>query len=153
MLCSILGIRPALKSKIDDAYKIAYLKCALNMNANSKNEAFSFNSRWENEGQNWYLWVLFWEINNLTWWFPLLTELLQFSQPDTWHCTMSFKETRLNYCEICLHSAFPNKVRLFWSFLIIMAPKSFLETYWIYDPYKVDDRFKASVKWCIMPII
>ena len=40
MLCSILGIRPALKSKIDDAYKIAYLKCALNMNAIPKMKHF-----------------------------------------------------------------------------------------------------------------
>ena len=30
-----------MKSKNDHAYKIAYLKCTLNLNSNSKNEAFS----------------------------------------------------------------------------------------------------------------
>ena len=35
------GIRTAIKSKTDRAYKIAYLKCTLNLNSNSKNEAFS----------------------------------------------------------------------------------------------------------------
>ena len=32
-----------MKSKIGQAYKIAYLKCTLKLNTNSKNEAFLFN--------------------------------------------------------------------------------------------------------------
>ena len=49
------GIRTAIKSKYDHAYKTAYLKCTLNLNSNSKNEAFSLSRNRENEGQRWYL--------------------------------------------------------------------------------------------------
>ena len=51
------------KSKNDHAYKIAYLKCTLNLNSNSKNEAFSLiiNISRVNEGQSWYLTALFWK--------------------------------------------------------------------------------------------
>ena len=38
---SFLGFRTAIKSKNDHAYKIAYLKCTLNLKSNSKKEAFS----------------------------------------------------------------------------------------------------------------
>ena len=34
-------IRTAIKSKIDHAHKFACLKCTLNLNSNSNNEAFS----------------------------------------------------------------------------------------------------------------
>ena len=50
------GIRTAIKAKTDHAYKIAYLKCTLNLNSNSKNEAFSLNRSRENKGQSWYIW-------------------------------------------------------------------------------------------------
>ena len=53
--------RTAIKSKYDHAYKIASLKCTLNLNSNSKNEAFSLNRGRENEGQSWYLRALFWK--------------------------------------------------------------------------------------------
>ena len=56
-----LRFRTALKSKYDHAYKIAYLKCTLNLNSNSKNEAFSSNRSRENEDQSWYLRALFWK--------------------------------------------------------------------------------------------
>ena len=55
------GIRTAIKSKNDHAYKVAYLKCTLNLKSNSKNEAFSLNISQENEGQSWYLRALFWK--------------------------------------------------------------------------------------------
>ena len=47
-------------AKNDHAYEIAYLKCTLNLNSNSKNEAFSLNisqKAWrpKDEGQSWYL--------------------------------------------------------------------------------------------------
>ena len=40
-----------MKSKNDHAYKIAYLKCTLNLNSNSTNEAFLLNRGREHEGQ------------------------------------------------------------------------------------------------------
>ena len=55
------GIRTAIKSKNDHAFKIGYLKCTHNLNSNSKNEAFSLNISRENEGQSWYLRALFWK--------------------------------------------------------------------------------------------
>ena len=51
-LNSKAGIRTAVKSKNYHAYKIAYLKCTLNVNSNPKNEAFSLNRSRENEGQS-----------------------------------------------------------------------------------------------------
>ena len=42
-------------------HRIAYLKCTLNLNSNSKNEALSLNISRENEGQIWYLRALFWK--------------------------------------------------------------------------------------------
>ena len=76
------GIRTA------HAYKIAYLRCTLNLNSNSKNEAFSLNISPENEGQIWHLRALFWKYLwsqgwNPTRYFPLLTENVAISQPDT----------------------------------------------------------------------
>ena len=45
----------------DHACEIAHLKSTLNLNSNSKNEAFSLNIRRENEGQGWYPRALFWK--------------------------------------------------------------------------------------------
>ena len=57
------GITAAIKSKNDHAYKIAYLKCTLNLNSNSKNEPFLLNIpvSGENEAQSCYLRALFWK--------------------------------------------------------------------------------------------
>ena len=43
-----LSYKTAIKSKNDHTYKIAYLKCTLNLNSKSKNEAFSLNISREN---------------------------------------------------------------------------------------------------------
>ena len=64
LLNALKGIRTTILSKNDHAYKIAYLKCTLNLNSNSKNEAFSLNRNRENEGQSWYLRPLFWKYFN-----------------------------------------------------------------------------------------
>ena len=44
--------------------KTAYLQCTLNLNSNSKNEAFSLNICRENEGQSWNLRAFFGNIYN-----------------------------------------------------------------------------------------
>ena len=44
---------------------LSYLQCTLNLNTNSKNEAFLFNRSPENEGQSWYLSTI-WEILIIT---------------------------------------------------------------------------------------
>ena len=54
--------RTAIKWKIDHAYKITPLKCILNLNTNSKNEAFLFNKSRENILENYInnYWVEIW---------------------------------------------------------------------------------------------
>ena len=58
-----LNRRKDRSSVISNIQKTAneYLKCTLNLNLNSKNEAFSLNRSRENEDKSWYLRALFWK--------------------------------------------------------------------------------------------